>query len=213
MFPKCPKQAKLPVTWLHKDAPTYHRHVDEEINSPTRVRKSPKNPPEPSQEEMDDSSSSESEVEPERALSPPPLRRSMHERKPVKQPGNVYGETRSPTDILKDNKETQKEWQQIEGTVPGASERQPGPSLAPELRVPTPKEQPPPPESDEEGEGIFWGLFEQKRLVTSKGDTLGGGVPSLLFLLAKAVSPTANTTTDPKTWGYKDTTCLPQLEQ
>jgi len=83
----------------------------------------------------------------------------------------------------------------------------------PEPRVPTPEEQPPPPESDEEGEGNFWGLFEQKRLVTTKGDTLGGGVPNLSFLLAKAVSPTANATTDPKTWGYKDLARLPKPEQ
>jgi len=125
MFPKCPKQARLPTTRLHKDVPTHHHHVDEEVNSPTQVRKSPKNPPEPPQEETDDSSSSESEVEPERAPSPPPLWRSTCERKPVKRPGNVYGETRSPTDILKDTKETRKKWQQIEGTVPGAGGRQP----------------------------------------------------------------------------------------
>jgi len=213
MFPKCPKQAKLPTTRLHKDVPMHHHHMDEEVYSPTQVRKSTKNPPEPSQEETDDSSSSESEVEPVRAPSPPPLRRSTRERKPVKWPGSVYGETCNPTDILKENKETRKEWRQIEGTVPGTSGRQPRPSLAPEPRVPTPEEQPPPPESDEEGEGNFWGLFEQKRLVTSKGDTLGGGVSNLSFLLAKAVSPTANATTDPKTWGYKDMTRLPQLEQ
>jgi len=144
-------------------------------------------------------SSSESEMEPEKALSPPPLHRSTRERKLVKQPGNVYGETRSPVDVLKDDRHTRKEWREIEGTVPGASRRQPEHSQPPEPREPTPEEQPPPPDSDEEGEGYFWGLFEQKRLVTSKSSALGGGVPNLSFLLAKAVSPTANATTDPKT--------------
>jgi len=49
--------------------------------------------------------------------------------------------------------------------------------------------------------------------MTSRGGALGGGVPSLSFLLAKAVSPTANATTDPKTWGYKDLAHLPKLKQ
>ena len=121
----------------------------------------------------------------------------MRERRPVVRPGNVYGETRDPTDILKDNQHTRKEWREIEGTIPGASRRQPEPSQPPEPRVPTPEEQPPPPESDEEDEGTFWGLFEQKRLTMIKDDTLGGGVPCLSFLLAKAISPIANATTEP----------------
>ena len=40
-----------------------------------------------------------------------------------------------------------------------------------------------------------------------------GGVRLLSFLMAQAVSPTANATTDPKTWGYRDMTCLPIAEQ
>ena len=40
-----------------------------------------------------------------------------------------------------------------------------------------------------------------------------GGVQLLLFLTAKAISPTAMATTDPKSWGYKDIACLPELEQ
>ena len=96
MFPKCPKQAKLPTTWLHKDAPIHHYHedippVDEEVTPPTWVRETTRNPskgatsskyvppsktrvepPELSQDELNDSSSSESEMEPEKAPSPPP---------------------------------------------------------------------------------------------------------------------------------------------
>ena len=34
-----------------------------------------------------------------------------------------------------------------------------------------------------------------------------------MFLMAQAVSPTANATTDPKTWGYGDMTHLPIAEQ
>jgi len=42
MFPKCPKQAKVPATRLQKDAPVQHHHVDEEVNSPTGFKKLPK---------------------------------------------------------------------------------------------------------------------------------------------------------------------------
>ena len=40
-----------------------------------------------------------------------------------------------------------------------------------------------------------------------------GGVWLLSFLIVQAVSPAANAATDPKTWVYRDITCLPQLEQ
>ena len=40
-----------------------------------------------------------------------------------------------------------------------------------------------------------------------------GGVRLLSFLIAQAVSPTANATIDPKTWAYSDIARLPQLEQ
>jgi len=40
-----------------------------------------------------------------------------------------------------------------------------------------------------------------------------GGVQLLSFLMAKAISPIAATTTDPKTWVYKDIARLPKLEQ
>ena len=40
-----------------------------------------------------------------------------------------------------------------------------------------------------------------------------GGVINLLSLLAKAIPPMANATTDPKTWGYKDVARFPELEQ
>jgi len=39
------------------------------------------------------------------------------------------------------------------------------------------------------------------------------GVKDLSFLLAKAISPIAKATTNPKEWGYKDLARLPQLEQ
>jgi len=40
-----------------------------------------------------------------------------------------------------------------------------------------------------------------------------GGVQLLSFLIAKAISPIATTTIDPKTWVYKDIAHLPELEQ
>ena len=40
-----------------------------------------------------------------------------------------------------------------------------------------------------------------------------GGVKLLSYLMAKAVSPTAEAPTHPKSWGYKDISHLPQLEK
>ena len=40
-----------------------------------------------------------------------------------------------------------------------------------------------------------------------------GGVTNLSFLLAKAISPIASATTDPKSWGYKDIARQPEAEQ
>ena len=40
-----------------------------------------------------------------------------------------------------------------------------------------------------------------------------GGVKLLSYLMAKGVSPTAEVPTHPKSWGYKDISCLPELEK
>ena len=40
-----------------------------------------------------------------------------------------------------------------------------------------------------------------------------GGVKLLSYLMAKAVSPTAEAPTHPKSWGYKDISHLPELEK
>jgi len=93
------------------------------------------------------------------------------------------------------------------GTPPEPSAPQPGPSQ-PTPRSPTP--------SEREVEGGLYG-DDNDEFYQNLGVPIGpdGGVTNknLLFLLAKAVLPTASATTDPKTWGYKDVTCLPQLEQ
>jgi len=136
-------------------------------------------------------------------------------RVPVK-PGNVYGEGRHPVDILRDP-QNKKGWRDVEESV-----KQPTKNTPPDAPVPGPSSQPPLPEretslpdvsptpSEKDVEaGLdpdYWG-----DLLSHIGP--GGGVPNLSFLLAKAISPFANATTDPKTWVFRDIARLPKLEQ
>ena len=124
------------------------------------------------------------------------------------KPGNVYGKKRHPVDILRDPK-NRKEWHNVEEIVRESS----SPLSVP---VPGPSNEPPvadfplPPVSPTLSElEIEQGLDYGNALNMGPG----GGVPDLSFLLAKAISPTATATTDPKTWGIKDLARLPRLEQ
>ena len=78
----------------------------------------------------------------------PPVepRRSGRERKPVTRRGNVYGEQRMPTDIIKDI-EKQGRWKEMTGQGKGSSQAKPGPSRQ-QKQVPGPSSAPQPPASD-----------------------------------------------------------------
>ena len=122
----------------------------------------------------------------------------------------MYGKECNPVDILKKSRKNQKEWQQVEGNMPGPSRRSPTPPV-PEPAPPI-MERHPSPQSETGGDfdDLFAKMWPDSDLVDAG---TGGGVPSLQFLLAKAILPSASTATDPKTWAYKDIACLPQLEQ
>jgi len=134
---------------------------------------------------------------------------------PVK-PGNVYGEGRHPINILRDP-QNKKGWRDVEESVRRPTKNTPpdapvpGPSgVAPPFeREPSlPNVSPTPSEKDVEAglEDDYWG-----DLLSHIGP--GGGVPNLSFLLAKAISPLTDATTNPKTWVYRDIARLPKLEQ
>jgi hypothetical protein len=146
-----------------------------------------------------------------RSPSPPPApRRSRRETKVPKRPGNVYGD-RHPVEILK-NPTGKKGKRGAKG--PKTKENVPGPSrINPDIPQPvwddplrTPPISPTSSELDIE-RGLDRYEEEAERVCRD------GGVPLLSFLLAKAISPIANATTDPKYWVYKDLARLPQLEQ
>jgi len=162
------------------------------------------------------------------ALAPGP-RRSGRERKVPKKPGNVYGDCH-PMDILRDP--TGKKGRRgAQGSVPKPKENRPGPSC----QVPGAFQQPPAqvdhmptllisptsskldierglnrPETDEDQfivKAMEAGDLAAEELCRE------GGVKVLSFLLAKAISPIAKSTTNPKEWVFKDLARLPQLEQ
>jgi hypothetical protein len=103
----------------------------------------------------------------------------------------------------------------VQGPVPRPLENVPGPSRRiPDVPQPPAREESValPPISPTESEiDIERGLdntdHEADRVCRE------GGVALLSFLIAKAVSPTAEATTDPKAWGYKNIARLPELEQ
>jgi len=162
------------------------------------------------------------------ALAPGP-RQSGRERKVPKKPGNMYSD-HHPVDILRDP--TGKKGRRgVKGSVPKPKENLPGPSR----QVPSAFQQPPaqadraptPPISPTSSEldierGLNRPESDDEQLVIraiEAGDLAAeelcreGGVKVLSFLLAKAISPIAKTTTNPKEWGFKDLAHLPQLEQ
>jgi hypothetical protein len=124
----------------------------------------------------------------------------------------VYGD-RHPVDILRDPT-GRKGKRTVQGPVPRPIENRPGPSQI----IPDAPQQPEgedvalPPISPTESElDIERGLdntdYEAERVCRE------GGVNLLSFLTAKAISPIAEATTDPKAWGYRDIARLPELEQ
>ena len=156
----------------------------------------------------------------QRAPSPVPPEAPLEWQHRVKkvplQPGNVYGEWRHPVDILKPK--NKRNWKKLEKVArkpckntPCSSSPIPGPSNQPQTDVediPLPSISPTPSELEIEG-----GLDYATDNPVVDWVCREGGVHLLSFLMAQAVSPTANATTDPKTWGYCDMTHLPIAEQ
>ena len=128
------------------------------------------------------------------------------------RPGNIYGETRHPVEILK-GAGKKKGGRQAKGAVPRTAENNPLPDVpVPGPSTPARQESVPlPPISPTTSE-----LEIERGLDGPEADVLcrDGGGPLLLFLLAHAISPIDTAaTTDPKTRVYKDVICLPPAEQ
>ena len=179
--------------------------------------------------EEEESSSSEEEEPPMQRRAPPPdpllgPRRSTRETRVPKKPDNVYGD-HHPVEILRDPTGRKKKCE-VKGPVPKPIENVPGPScLIPNKTPPIspteseldiergldyrPEEkndeyglEPPQEEEEEDPYGInLYKLCQE------------GGVKLLSYLMAKAVSPTVEAPTHPKSWGCKDISHLPELEK
>jgi len=239
MFPKCPTMVRRPNTVIYDKAPRNpHRYpregildripadVDEEAEPPVRsnTRREPLRVlPPPVLEEVPPAPPRQPTPVPrtpslERRASPPPPpsapKRPQRTRRVPKKPGNVYGD-HHPVDILLDptgkkGQRKAKETVPERRNVPGPS-RIPGGFQTPEREdpVPVPSISPTPSELDIE-RGLDDPESEELNRICRDG-----GVPLLSFLLAKAISPIADvtTTSDPKTWVYRDIARLPKAEQ
>jgi hypothetical protein len=140
-----------------------------------------------------------------------PLRRSDRQRKIPTRPGNVYGDNRHPTKIIKDVERSSK-WKQMVENQPGSSssentprQRQiPGefPETSPDA-PPTESDAPLPP-SEDEVDDLLQRLAQE------------GGVKFLDHLLAKAV-PHVDLepldTSNIREWTYKDIMRMPKAQQ
>ena len=214
-----------PTHHYHKD--TIQVPVDEDTPPRRRTKNKGKErqqsapmPLEPLEESSsEESSSSEEEEPPTQRRAPPPEpplgpRRSTRETRVPKRPDNVYGD-RHPVEILKDPT-GRKGKRMVKGAVPKLIEDVPGPSrLIPDK---TPPISPTESELDIE-RGLDFGPGEkdddhglEPPQKEEEEDPYGfhltklcreGGVKLLSYLMAKAVSPTAEAPTHPKSWGYK----------
>ena len=110
-----------------------------------------------------------------------------------------------------------KGWSDVQDSAPRPAENRPGPSqLVPGAFSP-PREQeddslPIPPISPTPSEMEIERGLDYSETLTEK-ICQDGGAPLLSFLLTKAISPIAAVTTDPKTWGLKDVSRLPEFER
>src|ERR1700733_8776843 len=233
LFPKCHKPVNRNLTRL-LDAPPPHQYhennqdpVDEDV-TPLRRRTHrgpesqqdaippPRQEGEPALEPPNDPLPPVQSAPPPqgRAAPPPPpqaLRRSTRQRNIPKRPENVYGD-RHPVEILRDPT-GRKGRKTTQGPVQKTGENVPGPSnLIPETPEAEDRGVPLPPISPTESEReIERGLSHPDPVADRLCQE--GGIKLLLFLIAKAVSPTDTATTSPKEWSYKDIARLPELEQ
>ena len=135
---------------------------------------------------------------------PPPLRRSARHRETPVRPGNVYGEKRTPTDIIRDV-ERQTYWKK---TVEGSSRsRNPIAERQPEL-VPGSSSQPTP----TPGEADAPLDDEQAELITLARE---GGVRFMNYLLAKAIPPHNElpNQSNIREWTFRDILRMPTAQQ
>ena len=192
--------------------------------------------------EESSASSSEEEEEPKIHLPPTPLvpgpSKPQRECRVPTKPGNVYGESRHPTDILNQTRKL-KDWKGIVG------ER----TSCPQQRKAKDAPQQPEPDSEEDQlseeeekpseDEVEWTLSKEPTEVTPQSEPEEskesgassdeeedaeahlvqlcdeGGVVAINFLLSKAVSPTTMDvpTKSPKEWTYRDIARLPEAEQ
>ena len=231
LFPKCATPTKRSLTRLLEAPPSHQQHqddvqnkepipVDEEVAPPRRTtlkgKESQRGPPvQPQEEEHPEPPAQQRSEErsPDRMPPPPspPLgpRRSQRTRRVPVRPDNVYGD-RHPVEILNDPT-GRKGRRTIQGSVPRPIENIPGSSRQVPDLPPAVEDPPLPPISPTESElDIEKGLdntdHEAERACRE------GGVILLSFLIAKAISPIASATTNPKEWGYRDIARLPELE-
>ena len=136
-----------------------------------------------------------------------PVRRSGRHRETPARPGNVYGEKRTPTDILRDV-ERQTYWRK---TVEGSSRprNQKNPVGKPEISVPGPSSQPSPSAtSDTEAP------LDDEHATLSKL-AREGGVKLMNFLLAKAVPPheLLPNPANVRDWTFRDIMRMPEAQR
>ena len=220
LFPRCKAPERQPNTKVHDSAPVNHHHQhhsddvdDEETTPPLHVparQQLPVPTAAPPQQEVPPPRTPPVQQEPQPA--PPPVPRPQRVRKVLVRPGNIYGETCHPVDILK-GAGKKKGGHQAKGAVPRTAENNPlpdvpvpGPSTpARQESIPLPPISPAPSELE-----IECGLDGPEADVLCHD----GGGPLLSFLLVCTISPIdAAAVTDPKTWVYKDVVCLPPAEQ
>ena len=138
LFPRCKALEKWPNTRVHEQPPVYHHHQhhsndldDEESTPPLRVpvRQQLPAPMAPPQEEVPlPPPRTPSPVRQAPQPAPPPAPRPQRVRKVPVRPGNVYGETRHPVEILK-GAGKKKGGRQAKGAVPRTAENNPLPDV------------------------------------------------------------------------------------
>jgi hypothetical protein len=136
---------------------------------------------------------------------PPPPRRSGRHRDAPVRPGNVYGEKRAPTDIIRDV-ERQTYWKK---TVEGSSRSRNRPTVRQPELVPGTSSQPTPDTHSDTEAPLD---DEQAQLVKLAQE---GGVRFMNFLLAKAVPPHDELPNPSKIreWTLRDVARMPEAQQ
>ena len=137
LFPRCKVLEKWPNTRVHEQPPVYHHHqhhsndVDDEGPTPplhVLARQwLPAPMPAPPQEEVPPPPKTPSPVQQAPQPAPPPTPRPQRVRKVPVRPGNIYGETCHPVEILK-GAGKKKGGRQATGVVPRTAENNPLPA-------------------------------------------------------------------------------------